>query len=128
MDENGYFLLLDRIKDMANISGFKVYTTEVDEVLFKHPGVAMAASVGIPDPERPGSERIKVYLKPTAEYEGKLTADDIIEYCKENLPPISVPRQVEFRDELPLTRTGKIFKRALREEEVEKMKAQGVLK
>ncbi len=128
MDENGYFVLLDRIKDMANISGFKVYTTEVDEVLFKHPGVAMAASVGIPDPERPGSERIKVYLKPTAEYEGKLTADDIIEYCKENLPPIAVPRQVEFRDELPLTRTGKIFKRALREEEIGKMKAQGVLK
>ncbi len=128
MDENGYFMLLDRIKDMANISGFKVYTTEVDEVLFKHPGIEMAASVGIPDPERPGSERIKVFVKPAAEYEEKLTAEAVIEYCKENLPPVSVPRQVEFRSELPLTRTGKIFKRALREEEVERMKAEGVLK
>jgi long-chain acyl-CoA synthetase len=121
MDENGYFVLEDRIKDMANISGYKVYTTEVDEVLFDYPGVAMAAAVGIPDPERPGSERIKAFIKPKEEYRGKLNADDIIAYCKEKLPAIAVPRYVEFRDELPLTVTEKIFKRALREEEIKKM-------
>jgi long-chain acyl-CoA synthetase len=123
MDENGYFVLEDRIKDMANISGYKVYTTEVDEVLFGYPGVAMAAAVGIPDLERPGSERIKAFIKPKEEYKGKLNADDIIEYCKERLPAIAVPRYVEFRDELPLTVTEKIFKRALREEEIARMKA-----
>jgi len=127
MDENGYFVLTDRIKDMANISGYKVYTTEVDDVLFKYPGVAMAAVVGIPDPERPGSERIKAFIKPTEEYKGKLSADEIIAYCKEKLPAIAVPKYVEFRDELPLTVTEKIFKRALREEEIKKMKEQGVL-
>jgi len=127
MDENGYFVLEDRVKDMANISGYKVYTTEVDEILFKYPGVAMAAAVGIPDPERPGSERIKVFIKPKEEYKGKLTADEIIAYCKDKLPAIAVPRYVEFRDELPLTVTEKIFKRVLREEEIKKMKEQGLL-
>jgi len=127
MDENGYFVLTDRIKDMANISGYKVYTTEVDDVLFKYPGVAMAAVVAIPDPERPGSERIKAFIKPTEEYKGKLSADEIIAYCKEKLPAVAVPKYVEFRDELPLTVAEKIFKRALREEEINKMKEQGVL-
>jgi long-chain acyl-CoA synthetase len=128
MDENGYFVLEDRIKDMANISGYKVYTTEVDEILFKYPGVAMAAAVGIPDPERPGSERIKVFIKPREEYKGKLTADEIIAYCKDKLPAIAVPKYVEFKDDLPLTVTEKIFKRVLREEEIKKMKEQGLLK
>ena len=122
MDENGYFVLTDRVKDMANISGYKVYTTEVDDVLFKYPGVAMAAAVGIPDPERPGSERIKVFIKPKEEYKGKLSADEIIAYCKDKLPAIAVPKSVEFRDELPLTVSEKIFKRVLREEEIKKMK------
>jgi len=121
-------VLTDRIKDMANISGYKVYTTEVDDVLFKYPGVAMAAVVGIPDPERPGSERIKAFIKPTEEYKGKLSADEIIAYCKDKLPAVAVPKYVEFRDELPLTVAEKIFKRALREEEIKKMKDQGVLK
>lgn len=128
MDENGYFVLEDRIKDMANISGLKVYTTEVDQVLFRYPGVAMAAAVGIPDPERPGSERIKVFIKPKEEYKGKLIADEIIAYCKDKLPAIAVPKYVEFKDELPLTVTEKIFKRVLREEEIQKMKEQGLLR
>ena len=127
MDENGYFVLTDRVKDMANVSGYKVYTTDVDEVLFKYPGVAMAAAVGIPDPERPGSERIKAFIKPKEEYRGKLIADDIIAYCRDKLPAIAVPKYVEFRDELPLTVTEKIFKRALREEEIKKMKERGVI-
>ncbi|MBE0480506.1 MAG: AMP-binding protein [Dehalococcoidia bacterium] len=128
MNEQGYFFLEDRIKDMANISGYKVYTTEVDEVLFKYPGVGMAAAVGIPDPERPGSERIKAFIKPKEEFKGKLSAEEIIAYCRDKLPPIAVPKYIEFRDELPLTVTEKIFKRALREEEINKMKEQGLLK
>jgi long-chain acyl-CoA synthetase len=88
----------------------------------------MAAAVGIPDPERPGSERIKAFIKPKEEYKGKLTADEIIAYCKEKLPAIAVPKYVEFKDDLPLTVTEKIFKRVLREEEIQKMKEQGLLK
>ena len=106
----------------------KVYTTEVDEILFKYPGVAMAAAVGIPDPERPGSERIKAFVLPKEEYRGKLSAEEIIAFCKEKLPPTAVPRAIEFRDELPLTVTHKIFKRVLREQEIERMKAEGILK
>jgi long-chain acyl-CoA synthetase len=127
MDNNGYFVLEDRIKDMANISGYKVYTTEVDQILFKYPGVAMAAAVGVPDPERPGSERIKAFIRPKEEYKGKLSADEIIAYCREKLPAVAVPKYVEFKDDLPLTVTDKIFKRALREEEIARMKEQGVL-
>lgn len=87
----------------------------------------MAAAVGVPDPERPGSERIKAFIRPKEEYKGKLSADEIIAYCREKLPPFAVPKYVEFRDDLPLTVTDKIFKRALREEEIGRMKEQGVL-
>ncbi len=121
MDDNGYFVLEDRIKDMANISGYKVYTTEIDNVLFKYPGVAMVAVVGIPDPDRPGSERLKAFIKPKEEYKNKLSVDEIMVYCKEKLPPYAVPKWIEFRDELPLTVTEKIFKRALREEEIKRI-------
>ena len=86
------------------------------------------AGAGIPDHKHPGSERIKAFIKPREEFKGKLNADDIIAYCKEKLPAIAVPKYVEFRDEMPLTVTEKIFKRALREEEIKKMKEQGVLK
>ena len=128
MDEEGYFYLEDRVKDMINVSGLKVYSVVVDEVLFKHESVAMAVAIGIPDPERPGSERVKAFIKLKDGYEGKVTADDIIAHCRANLPPYAAPRFVEFRADLPLTATEKLFKRALREEEIAKMKAKGEIK
>ncbi len=117
MDERGYFYLVDRIKDMANVSGYKVYTGILDDLLFKHPAVLMAVTIGVPDPERPGSERIKAFIKLKDEYRGKISAAEIIEFCKEKCPPYAVPKYVEFRDDLPLTVTDKLFKRKLREEE-----------
>ena len=126
--EDGYFYLEDRIKDMISVSGLKVYSVVVDEVLFKHPAVAMAVAIGIPDPETPGSERVKAYIKVRDDWEGEVTADDIIAHCRAHLPPYAAPRFVEFREELPLTASEKLFKRALREEEIAKMKASGVLK
>jgi long-chain acyl-CoA synthetase len=123
MDDDGYFYITDRVKDMANVSGFKVYTRLVDDVLYEHPAVADGVAIGIPDPERPGSDRIKAFLRLKPEYEGKVTAEDIIAHCREKLPPYAVPRFVEFRKELPLTVTEKLFKRQLREEEIAKMKA-----
>lgn len=121
MDEDGYFYLVDRIKDMANISGYKVYTSTVDDVLHQHPAVSMAAAIGVPDPQREGSERIKAFIVLKEEYRGKVTEDEIIEFCRDKCASYAVPRQVEFRDSLPFTVTEKIFKRQLREEEIAKM-------
>ncbi len=121
MDDDGYFYVIDRIKDMINVSGYKVYSRLVDDILFEHPAVKIAGVIGVPDPERPGSERIKAFVELKEEYEGKVTVDDIIEYCKEKLPPYAVPKFIEFRKDLPLTVTEKIFKRKLREEEIAKI-------
>jgi long-chain acyl-CoA synthetase len=127
MDEDGYFYIVDRVKDMANISGYKVYTSTIDEVLFTHPAVSMAVAIGIPDPERPGSERIKAFIRLKEGYEGKVTPEEIMEYCRDRVAPYARPKFVEFRDDLPLTVTEKLFKRALREEEIQKMKERGEL-
>ena len=125
MDEDGYFHLVDRIKDMINVSGMKVYSIEVDEVLFKHPAVEGVVTIGIPDPERPGSERIKAFIKLRDNFKGKIEAQEIIDYCKEKMAAYAVPKFIEFKDDLPLTVAEKIFKRALREEEIKRMKEKG---
>ena len=125
MDEDGFFYIVDRIKDMINVSGYKVYSGLVDNVLFEHPAVEVAAAIGIPDPDRPGSERIKAFVQLKKDYVGKVTAEDIIKHCKERLPPYSIPKFVEFRDDLPLTVSEKIFKKKLRDEEIAKMKGNG---
>ncbi len=127
MDENGYFYVVDRIKDMINVSGMKVYSIEIDDLLFTHPAVAGAVTIGIPDPKRPGSERIKAFVRLKDDYKGKTDPQEIVDFCRENLAAYAVPKQVEFRDDLPLTVTEKLFKRALREEEIEKMKQSGEL-
>ncbi len=121
MDEDGYFYIVDRIKDMVNVSGYKVYTSTIDDILHQHPAVSMAAAVGIPDPEREGSERIKAFIVLKEEQTGKVNAEDIIAFCREKCASYAVPRQVEFRTSLPFTVTEKIFKKQLREEELKKM-------
>jgi long-chain acyl-CoA synthetase len=118
MDESGYFQIVDRIKDMVNVSGLKVYTTEVDEVLFKHPAVAVAAAFGIPDEAIPGSERVMAVVALKAGYSGAVTEQELRDFCRQHLPPYAVPKIVEFRDELPLTVTEKVFKKALREQAI----------
>ncbi len=115
MDEDGYFYIVDRVKDMVIVSGFKVFTRELDDILAKHPDVEMAASIGVPDPNRPGSERVAaaVVLKPGVERseaeKGKLMA-----YLREHVAAYKVPKVVEFMDELPASGVGKILKRELR--------------
>ena len=123
MDEDGYFYITDRIKDMANVSGMKVYTILVDRVIYEHPGVDMAAAIAVPDPERPGSDRVKAFIKLKDGYKGKVTAEEIIALCKEKLAAYAVPRYVEFRDDLPVNPMGKILKRQLRDEEIAKSKS-----
>ncbi|MFC2046172.1 AMP-binding protein [Chloroflexota bacterium] len=125
MDDDGYFQIVDRSKDMVNISGLKVYTVHVDDVLHRHPGVVAAAAFGVPDPGIPGSERVMVAIQLKEEYKGKVTAEEIVSFCGQHLAPYAVPRHVEFRDDLPLTVTEKIFKRALRDEAIAGMRDRG---
>jgi long-chain acyl-CoA synthetase len=121
MDEQGYFYIVDRKKDMIDVSGFKVYPREVDDKLFEHPQVAMAAAVGIPDPKNPGSEVVKAFvvLKPGVP-ENEETKKGIIDFAKKSMAPYKVPKEIEFRKELPTTLIGKVLKRPLREEEKKK--------
>jgi long-chain acyl-CoA synthetase len=127
MDEDGYFYIVDRIKDMISVSGMKVYSRVFEDLLYEHPAVSEVAIVGIPDPKRPGSERVKAFIQLNPGFK-KTTEDEIIEYCKEKFPPYAVPKSVEFRKSLPLTLAMKIFKRKLRDEEIAKMKERGELK
>jgi long-chain acyl-CoA synthetase len=122
MDDDGYFHLSDRIKDMINVSGMKVYTTTVDEVLYKHPAVHMAAAIGVPDPKMPGSERVMAVIQLKDSFQGKVTEDEIRDFCREELAPYAVPKFVEFRATMPMTVTEKLFKKVLREEALEKFK------
>jgi long-chain acyl-CoA synthetase len=123
MDETGYFQIVDRLKDMVNVSGMKVYTTEVDEVLFKHPAIAVAAAFGIPDVESPGSERVMAVVELKGAFRGSVTEQEVRDFCRQHLPPYAVPKIVEFRDELPLTVSEKVFKKILREQAIARMMA-----
>jgi long-chain acyl-CoA synthetase len=123
VDEDGYFSIVDRKKDMIIASGYKIFPREVEEVLFAHPKVAEAAVAGLPDRYR--GETVKAYIIPV---EGAdLTAEEIIAYCRENLAPYKVPRLVEFRTELPKTMIGKVLRRALVEEERQRQLAEPAL-
>jgi long-chain acyl-CoA synthetase len=115
MDEDGYFYIVDRLKDMVIVSGFKVFTRELDDVLIKHPDIELAASIGIPDPDRPGSERVgtAIVLKPGIE-KSAAEKEKIIKYLKEKVAPYKVPKKIEFMDQLPLSGVGKILKRELK--------------
>ena len=120
MDEDGYFQIVDRIKDMISVSGYKVYSRVIDDLLTEHPAVDVAGVIGLPDPDRPGSERVKAFVALKKGYEGKVTEQDIILYLKDKVKPYAVPKEVEFRPRLPLTMVMKINKKKLREEEREK--------
>ncbi len=118
-DENGYLSIVDRTKDMIIVGGFKVFSKKVEEVLTAHPAVEMIAMVGLPNPERPGSEIVKAFVTPSKEYENKNykeIEEDIIKFAKEKLAPYEVPKIVEIRKELPLTTIGKLDKKLLRAE------------
>ena len=118
MDEDGYFTIVDRIKDMIKTAGENVYPREVEEVLFMHRKVKEAVVVGIPQ-EFLGEE-IKAYI---VLKEGETaTAEEIIQFCRQLLSKFKVPKEVEFRDRLPKTLVGKVLRRVLRDEEMRKMK------
>ena len=113
MDEDGYFFVVDRIKEMIIVSGFKVYPREVDEVLYAHPAVQEAAAAGVPHPSKGEVVKAFVVLKPGA----KAPAQELIAHCRASLAPYKVPVAVAFRDELPKTIVGKVLRRRLVEED-----------
>jgi len=111
VDERGYVFIVDRKKDMINVSGFNVYPNEIEEVLMTHPGVLEVGAVGVPD-ERTG-EAVKVVV---VRKDPALTGSDLIAFSRQYLTGYKIPHHVEFRDTLPKTNVGKILRRELREE------------
>lgn len=121
MDEDGYFYIVDRKKDMVLIGGFNVYPNEVEKTLMDHPAVVEAAVAGIPHPEKEGQEALKAWIVLAPGQ--SVTIDEIVNYCKNCLAPYAVPRRVAFVDALPKTAVGKILRRELVDMENEQQEA-----
>lgn len=117
MDEDGFFYIVDRLKDMINVSGFKVYPTEVENVLYQHPAVAEVAVYGVIDRMKGEIVKTNIVLKAGQ----SLTEEEITIFCRQNLATYKVPRAFEFVNSIPKNRTGKILKRQLREEAASSM-------
>ncbi|MFS8544504.1 MAG: AMP-binding protein, partial [Limnochordales bacterium] len=113
MDEEGYFYIVDRKKDLIIAGGFNIYPREVEEVLFMHPAVKEAAVVGVPDPYRGETVKAFVVLKEGQE----ATAAELIAHCRQHLAPYKVPRLLEFRSDLPKSLVGKVLRGVRVEEE-----------
>lgn len=118
IDEEGFTVITDRKKDMIDVGGLKAYPKEIEEVLYSHPKVLNAAVIGVPD--KKSGQAVKAFIQPR---EGETaTEEEIIEFCRDKLAGYKRPKSVEFRKELPMTAVGKILRRQLREEEMEKAK------
>jgi len=113
MDEDGYFYVIDRYKDLIVASGFNIYPREVEEVLLHHPSIAEAAVIGIPHEYRGETVAAVIVLKPGFE-PSEETRDEIIAYCKKEMTPYKVPKFIEFRKSLPKTLIGKVLKREVK--------------
>ncbi|AIY89437.1 long-chain-fatty-acid--CoA ligase [Geoglobus acetivorans] len=119
MDEDGYFYIVDRKKDVIIAGGYNIYPREVEEVLYEHPAVLEAAVVGVPDKYR--GETVKAFIVLRPEHRGKVSEKDIEQFCRQKLAAYKVPRIIEFVDELPKSAVGKVLRRVLRDQEVKKM-------
>jgi long-chain acyl-CoA synthetase len=110
IDENGFVFIEDRKKDMIIVSGFNVYPNEIEDVAVQMDGIVEAAAIGVPD-EKSG-EAVKLFV---VRSDPSIREEDVVEFCRQQLTGYKVPRQIEFRDELPKTNVGKILRRALRD-------------
>jgi acyl-CoA synthetase (AMP-forming)/AMP-acid ligase II len=115
MDENGFFSIVDRSKDMIVVSGYKVYSQEIDDILHDHPAIERAATVGIPDPSRQGSEIVAVFIKCHASDKNHCSEDNIRTYLKTRVAKYAMPKMINFVDEIPLTEVHKVNKKRLKE-------------
>ena len=112
MDEDGYFYIVDRKKDMIIAGGFNIFPREIEEVLYEHPKILEAAVIGLPDEYR--GETVKAFV--VCKEGASLSFEEVIEFCKSKLAPFKVPKLVEFRDSLPKSNIGKVLRRMLKEE------------
>jgi long-chain acyl-CoA synthetase len=110
MDEDGYFFIVDRKKDMVLSGGYNVYPREIEEILFEHPDILEATAIGVPNPKYGEAVKAFVVLRP----EAKATKEDIIDFCRQRLVKYKVPSDIEFRDELLKSNIGKVLKKELR--------------
>jgi len=115
VDEEGYFFIVDRLKRMINASGYKVWPTEIESLMYQHPAVQEACIIGAKDAHR--GETVKAVIVLKAEWRGKIEAQPIIDWCRENMAAYKVPRVIEFVDALPKSGAGKIMWRELQERE-----------
>ncbi|GAC1682469.1 MAG: long-chain fatty acid--CoA ligase [Ktedonobacteraceae bacterium] len=113
MDDEGWFYIVDRKKDMIIVAGYKVWPRDVEDVLYQHPAVREAAVIGIPDEYR--GETVKAFVALKSDHEGQVTAEELIAFCKERMANYKYPRFIEFLPELPKTTTGKYLRRELRD-------------
>jgi len=118
MDENGWFYVIDRKKDLIVCSGYKVWPREVEDVLYINPAVKGACVVGVPDDYR--GENVKAFVALNQDYEGKVTPEELIQFCKARMAAYKYPRICEIVPEIPKTLSGKMLRRQLREEELKK--------
>jgi long-chain acyl-CoA synthetase len=118
IDQDGFVKIVDRIKDLILVSGFNVYPNEIEDVVAGHPGVENCAVIGVPDDKT--GEAVKLYVVASDQ---NLTAEEIKTFCKDKLTAYKLPRQIEFRDDLPMTPVGKILRRELKDEEEAKRAA-----
>ena len=118
MDEEGYGKIVGRSKELIKCSGFSVFPTEVENLLYKHPAVAEVAVIGVRDAYRGESPKAFIILK--SDYIGKITEEEIVSWCKENMSTYKRPREVEFRKDIPKTAAGKMLRRVLVAEEKNK--------
>ena len=117
MDQDGYITIMDRAKDMLNVGGYKVFSREVEETLYDYPAIEFCAIIGLPNPERPGTETVKAVIQLARDFKEKdhaILKKEILAYCRENMAPYKIPKIIEFVDQLPLTAVGKVDKKALR--------------
>jgi long-chain acyl-CoA synthetase len=110
MDEDGYFYIVDRKKDMINVSGLKVYPREVEEILYEHPNIREACVVGIPDSYRGEHVKAFVVLKDST---NKTNSDELASFCRQKIADYKVPSEIEYISQMPKTAAGKILRRAL---------------
>jgi long-chain acyl-CoA synthetase len=116
VDEEGYILVTDRKKDLIIVAGFNVYPRDVEDILFQHPKVELAAVIGAPDEKSGEAVKAFIQLKPGE----KATEEEIKEFSKDNMAGYKRPKQIEFRESLPVSNVGKVLRRVLRDEELEK--------
>jgi long-chain acyl-CoA synthetase len=116
VDENGFIVITDRKKDMILVGGFNVYPRDVEDILYQHPKIQLVAVVGVPDAKSGEAVKAFIQIKPGEQ----ATEEEIREFCKQNMAGYKRPKFIDFRDDIPVSPVGKVLRRVLRDDEMDK--------